>query len=229
LLWQIEYGKFQNPTNGHPAPPALYRELPYLIAGLTDFGASSMRIQMQPCWRTARRPVFIPSTLCTLVLLLNACAPVISPQLMEQVDRNLTYGALASRPDESRGKIVLLGGTIVQTVPKPTETEIEVVQKPVSTSGEPYLTDKSEGRYLVVVDRFLDPAIYSAGRDVTVAGKVQSSVTRRLGEIDYRYPVIGALELYLWKNPLSSQAYPYPYPYSYPYYRRWWLYPGYPY
>jgi outer membrane lipoprotein len=188
-----------------------------------------MNIWIQTCWDTVRRSIFITSMLCTLVLLLNACAPVISPQLMEQVDRNLTYGSLASRPDEAKGKIVLLGGTIVQTVPKPNETEIEVVQKQVGSSGEPYLTDKSEGRYLVVVDRFLDPAIYRSGRDITVAGEVQGSVLRRLGEIDYRYPVIAAVELHLWKEPLSPPAYPYPYPLGYPYYRRWGPYPGYPY
>jgi outer membrane lipoprotein len=188
-----------------------------------------MKIQMKACWRAAGRLVCIAAMLCTPVLMVDACAPVISSQLMEQVDRNLTYESLASRPDEFKGKIVLLGGTVVQTVPKPKETEIEVVQKQVSSSGEPYLTDKSEGRYLVVVDRFLDPAIYRAGRDITVAGKVQGSETRRIGEIDYRYPVIAALELHLWRDPLSSQAYPYPYPYGYPYYRRWWTYPGYPY
>jgi outer membrane lipoprotein len=180
-------------------------------------------------WDTMSRSVFSTSMLCTLVLLLGACAPVISPQLMEQVDRNLTYGSLTSRPEEAKDKIVLLGGTIVQTVPKPEETEIEVVQKQISSSGEPYLTDKSEGRYLVVVKRFLDPAIYRSGRDITVAGEVQGSVLRRLGEIDYRYPVIAALELHLWKEPLSPQAYPYAYPFGYPYYRRGWLYPGYPY
>jgi starvation-inducible outer membrane lipoprotein len=53
-----------------------------------------------------------------------------------------------------------------------------------------------------------------------VAGEVQGSVLRRLGEIDYRYPVIAAVEIYLWKEPLSPQAYPYPYPFGYPYYRR---------
>jgi outer membrane lipoprotein len=188
-----------------------------------------MNILMQTCRDTVRRTVFIAAMLCTLMMLLNACTPVISPQLMDQVDRNLTYTVLARQPDESRGKIVLLGGTIVQTVPKPKETEIEVVQKQVSSSGEPHLTDKSEGRYLVVVDRFLDPAIYRSGRDITVAGEVQGSVLRRLGEIDYRYPVIAALELHLWKEPLPPQAYPYPYSYGYPYYWRWRPYPGYSY
>jgi len=167
--------------------------------------------------------------LCVLEFLLSACTPVISPQLMDQVDRTLTYSLLASRPDEFKGKIVLLGGSIVQTVPKPKESEIEIVQKQLSSSGEPYLTDKSEGRYLVVVDRFLDPAIYRSGRDITVAGEVQGSVLRRLGEIDYRYPVIVASELHLWKEPLSPQIYPYPYPFGYPYYWRWWPYPSYPY
>lgn len=188
-----------------------------------------MDIMVRTCCATVSRPVFITAMLSTMVFLLSACAPVISPQLMEQVDRNLTYGSLAGRPDEFKGQIVLFGGTIVQTVPKPEETEIEVVQKQVSSSGEPYLTDKSEGRYLVVVNHFLDPAIYRPGRDITVAGKVQDSVLRRLGEIDYRYPVIAAAELHLWKAPLSPPAYPYAYPFGYPYYRRWGPYPGYPY
>jgi outer membrane lipoprotein len=161
-------------------------------------------------------------------LMLCACAPVISQQVMDQVDRNITYGALAAQPDEFKGKMVLLGGTIVQAVPKPAETEIVVVQKQVSSDGEPRLTDKSEGRFLVVVDRFLDPAIYASGRDITVAGEVRGSVLRRLGEIDYRYPVIAASELYLWNRPSYPPVQPYPYPFGYPSYWRWWLHPGYP-
>jgi outer membrane lipoprotein len=184
---------------------------------------------LQPIWNTVRRSACIGVMACIVALVLTACAPVISPQLMERVDRDLTYKSLAGRPDESKGKIVLLGGTIVQTVPKPHETEIEVVQKDLSSSGEPYLTDKSEGRFLVVVDRFMDPAIYRSGRDITVAGEVQASVLRRLGEIDYRYPVIAALDLYLWKEPLSPRVYPSAYPFGPPYYWRWRPYSTYPY
>ena len=61
-----------------------------------------------------------------------------------------------------------------------------------------YLTDKSEERYLVVVNRFLEPAIYRSRRDITVTGEVEGSVLPRLGEIGYRYPVIDAVELHLW-------------------------------
>jgi outer membrane lipoprotein len=181
--------------------------------------------------RNAWRFTFIAFRLWGAALLLNACTPVISPQLMDQVDRSLTYSSLSRRPDEFTGKIVLLGGTIVQTVPKPGETEIEVVQKDLLSTGEPQLTDKSEGRFLVVVDRFLDPAIYRPERGLTVAGRVRGSMVRRIGEIDYRYPVVVALELHLWGEPLPPPAYPYYYPYAYPYYFPgwWWRYPGFPY
>jgi outer membrane lipoprotein len=180
--------------------------------------------------RSFWRSTLIVIALGQAALLLNACTPVISPQLMDQVDQSLTYNSLAAHPDEYQGKIALLGGTIVQTVPKPGETEVEVVQKDLLFNGEPRLTDKSEGRFLVVVDRFLDPAIYRPERGLTVAGKVQASVVRRIGEIDYRYPVIAALEMHLWNDPLPY-PYPYYYPYAYPYYYPWWgwRYPGYPY
>jgi hypothetical protein len=56
--------------------------------------------------------------LYTPILLFSACAPVISPQIMGHVDRNLSYGFLASRPDEAMGKMDLLGETNVQTVPR---------------------------------------------------------------------------------------------------------------
>jgi outer membrane lipoprotein len=176
----------------------------------------------------AIRTFFSGLILVGMLLWLQACAPVISPQLMQQVDKELTYHVLVADPEAFKGKTALLGGTIVNTIPKTGQTEIEVVQKELLSSGEPRLTDKSGGRFLVVVDRFLDPAIYKSERDLTVAGKVQGSVVRRIGEIDYRYPVIAALELHLWQPWPRRSAPIYPYGYSYPYWG-WRIYPGYPY
>jgi outer membrane lipoprotein len=173
-----------------------------------------------------RRRILRDLALSALMLWLNGCAPVISPEILKQIDPNVTFSALVADPERYMGRTVLLGGTIVQTVPKTGETEIEVVQKDLLSSGEPRLTDKSEGRFLVVVERFLDPAIYRPDRGLTVAGKVQGAVVRPIGEINYRYPVIAALELHLWREPYPPPAYPYYYPYS-PW--GWWRYPGYPY
>ena len=164
-------------------------------------------------------------SICILAVLVG-CTPVMSPQLMDQVDRTLDYRAIAADPPGAKGKTVLLGGTIVQTVPKPGLTEIEIVQKALDSSEAPRLTDRSEGRFLVVSERFLDPAVYSPGRDITVAGEVADPQTRRIGEIDYRYPVVQAIELRLWR-PLGPPEYPYPY--GWPYGGGWRRYPYYPY
>jgi outer membrane lipoprotein len=177
-----------------------------------------------------KRPALISAAgvwvaLCSVAVFVG-CTPVISPQLMDQVDRALGYRAIAADPAGARGKTVLLGGTIVQTVPKPGLTEIDVVQKSLDSSGAPRLTDRSEGRFLVVSEQFLDPAVYSPGRDITVAGEVLDPQTHRIGEIDYRYPVIHAIELRLWR-PLGPPDYPYPY--GGPYGGGWRRYPFYPY
>ncbi len=185
-------------------------------AGLCDFG--STRPPSASCW------------LAIVLLLLPACAtPAISPAVMQQVDKNLTYGILAADPDAHQGQTALLGGTIVKTTPKPGETEIEVIQKELTADGEPVISDKSAGRFLVVVDRFLDPDIYKPDRRLTVAGEVKGAVVRQLGETDYRYPVLVAKDLHLWAirspRPVSiiwgvGGGYPYGYPYW-----GWGLYP----
>jgi outer membrane lipoprotein len=172
-----------------------------------------------------------PGFILGYLLLVAGCTPVISRQLMDQVDRNLDYRAIAADPAGTKGKMVLLGGTIVQTVPKPGRTEIDLVQKDLDYWDAPRLTDHSEGRFLVISDRFLDPAIFRQGWDVTVAGEVLEPQTRRIGDLEYHYPVIQAQELRLWRP--GPPVYPYPYggPYNW-----WWrnspyypAYPGYPY
>jgi outer membrane lipoprotein len=177
---------------------------------------------------TAKKParlIFSALIPCWIVLLFFACTPVISPQLRQQVDRDVDFRALAADPVAHKGKVVMLGGTIVQTVPKVGETEIEVLQKELLAGGEPRLTDRSEGRFLIVADRFLDPAIYKPDRDLTVAGRVVGSAVQRVGEVDYRYPMIAADELYLWPRlpPQHAPGYPYAYPHW-----RWRYYRGYP-
>lgn len=159
------------------------------------------------------------------LLLASACAPTIAPQLRRQIDKDLSFAVLAADPEAQKGKVVLLGGTIIQTVPKPGLTEMEILQKPLDYFDEPRETDRSEGRFLVLADGFLDPAIYRKDRKITVVGEVVGSEVRRLEALDYRYPVLKAKSLKLWPK-LAAPPPPYwgPYPWG-PYY---WGAPWYP-
>ncbi len=117
------------------------------------------------------------------------------------------------------GKSVIWGGDIIQTTNQQDGTrQIEVFQRPLGWGEEPKGTLASEGRFLIVADKYLDPYIFKTGRKITVAGEIQGEQIRPLGKMDYRYPVLLSKQIYLWEN-----YYYYPYPYYY------WPLWGYPY
>lgn len=138
-----------------------------------------------------------------VLALISACAPAISKQYREQADQSLSFPVLAADPDAYKEKKVILGGVIAQTTTRTGETELEIVQKPLDSANMPETTDRSEGRFLVIVDRFLDPLIYKKDRKITVAGEVVGSEVRKLANLDYRYPVIKSQEIKLWPETKS--------------------------
>ena len=155
---------------------------------------------------------------------LTGCAPVISRQLKEHIAKELTLSAVLKDPDIYKGKTVLWCGVIISSVNLKEGTMIEVLQKPADMEGKPKDVDESEGRFLALYPGYLDVAIYSQGRKVTVAGEVRGKKIQRLGEIEYSYPLIRVKEIHLWPMEKKERAY-----YTCPYWHYpWWHYP-YPY
>jgi outer membrane lipoprotein len=140
-----------------------------------------------------------------------------------KADPSLTFREVFQNPNAYQGKTVIWGGDIVQTInQKDGKTLIEIFQKPLGWRGEPKDTPASEGRFLVIADKYLDPYLFRRARKITVAGEILGEKTRTLGEMDYRYPLLAGNQIYLWREYYS---YPSPY-YYYPYYDDpWWGYP----
>lgn len=132
--------------------------------------------------------------LLTLAAIIG-CAHVISQTVRDEVDTELTPEMLFRDPDAYRGKTVLLGGVVISAKNTDEGTYIEVVQKPLDYRGKPKDTDISFGRFLVLHKGYLDPAIYSPGRKLTVAGEVSGKRVKPLGELQYAYPLIKSKEL----------------------------------
>ena len=139
-----------------------------------------------------------------VMVLLSACASVISKQGLREADPKITFHVLLQDPDRQKGKVVLLGGEIVTTTVKEGETWIEVLQKPLDSDQKPEDTDVSYGRFLVHFNDFRDPAIYAGERKITVLGQVQGKKVMPLKEMDYTYPVLIPLESHLWKPETKS-------------------------
>lgn len=157
-----------------------------------------------------------------LIILIPGCAHVISKDLRDNVDPSLTFDQVYQDPNAYKGKFVVWGGEIIQTInQKDGTTQIEVFQRPLGYREEPVLTLPPGGRFLVLVNRFLDPYLYHQGRKITVAGEIQGEDIRSIGGMSYRYPLLSGKQIYLWEDYYYQ---PYPYYYYYP----WWDYPWYP-
>ena len=154
-----------------------------------------------------------------LFILLQGCLPI-SKELRAQADKTLTFRQVFQNPDAYQGKIVIWGGEVVETInQKDGTTLIIVLQHPLDWTQEPEF-GRSEGRFVVLVQGYVDPYVFRRGRRITVAGEIQGRKVMRLGELEYPYPLLLSKQIYLW-----GQYYNYPYPY----YRSYPWYPWYPY
>ncbi len=166
-------------------------------------------------------------------MLIVACAPF-PQETMREVEKGIAFEDVLKDPALFRGKVVLWGGVIIETVNRPDVTQIIVRQTELDFQKQPKDLDKSAGRFIVRYAGFLDPAIYSKGRELTVSGAVTGKEERLVGEHRYVYPVIDARDIRLWEQRLDYPYYydplfwgpPYPYWGPYPYgWRRhpyWW-------
>jgi outer membrane lipoprotein len=142
------------------------------------------------------------------VMGLAGCASPIPASLRTAARGQPAFAELRQKTEAYRGRVVVLGGTILETRPLPQHTELEVLQKPLDPGDRPQWTEATGGRFLALYPGFLDPAVYSQGREVTVAGRVMGVETRRLGGAAYRYLVVQADSVHLWPQRSAYTGYP---------------------
>lgn len=166
-----------------------------------------------------------------LALLAAACTTT-----GEEAPARPSLQAVLAQPDAYVGQEVRWGGTIADVENRREETCLEVVGRPLQSSGRPADKDESAGRFLACIQEFLDPVIYSEGRSVTVQGIVAGREEGEVGAYDYTYPVVMVEQHRLWKPRPEPQQYapdpfwygPGPWPrfgpwhfYPHPYYYRY--------
>ena len=158
-------------------------------------------------------------------LMLTVSCTVISKPVRSEAEPPVPFRTLVAQADQFKGRTVILGGHILKTRNLESETVIEVLQVPLAIGEEPGPKDRSEGRFRVYHDGFLDPEIYGKDRVITVAGVVVGSGFEEIGGQRNQYLKIKDREIFLWPD---YQTHPYPYPpWPYPYF--WYDYPFYRY
>ena len=168
--------------------------------------------------------------LCVLAILGTGCSTsyvqTLPLDLTNRLDHTLSFPQLKDSPDSHKGKLVMVGGQILEAKRLKDSTQLIILQLPLMDDQKPS-TDltQSQGRLIATQQEFLDPATVPAGTKVTIIGEVSGSVTQSLDETHYDYPILAIKHLKVWPE-VVSYPYPYPpyygyppyYPYPYPFY-----------
>ncbi len=172
-------------------------------------------------------------------LVLGACSTV-SDQFAQSVPGSPELAQVLTSDKTYQGLQVRWGGVILSVRNEETSSLIEVLQQPLLHNGRPNTTGLSQGRFLIKVNEFVDPEVYTPKKSITVIGILSGSKTEKVGEFDYDFPIVisqmGNYRLWQQQPPVRYyQADPfydpywhrpsYYYPYRPSYYHRHHYYP----
>jgi outer membrane lipoprotein len=166
-----------------------------------------------------------PIILSLIILILSGCSHPISRQNRLGVLQDLTPESLLRDLETYRGKLVLLGGEIIETRNLENETVIEILQRPLRRyNSRPLRGEDHDGRFLVRYETFKDPYIFSQGREMTVVGTVVGKEVSKIDQKSYTYVLLENRESHLWPEEAEYGG---EHPYRYP--PLWWDPPWWPY
>lgn len=158
-----------------------------------------------------------------VALVLSACSPVLTREVMNQGMRDVSFNQLRQAPDMYKGKLFILGGLIVETRLLEKGSQIEALGVPVDSLGYIRESGRGQGRFLALYPRskgLLDPMVYRKGREVTLAGEFVEEHQGKIDEMEYVYPLFEIREIYLWEERKDYYGPNYYYPYYDPFYYR---------
>lgn len=122
------------------------------------------------------------------------------------------------------GQPVRWGGVIVNVRHEPDSTCFEVLSRDLDKYLRPNQEDYSAGRYYACKPGFLDPAVFTVGREITTTGHIRNIRIGQIEGMEYGYPVLDVDSLVLWEKRRQVIVYrglhdpwAYHYPWGYPY------------
>ncbi len=134
-----------------------------------------------------------------MLILSGGCATSPIPaELNHQPVRPIQLTAVQQYPTAFIGQAVRWGGQILRITNHPHQSEIELLAYPLDQLGYPQINRAGLGRFIANISGFIDPNLYDAERLFTVVGTISATQMGKIGDYDYRYPVINVAKHHLW-------------------------------
>jgi outer membrane lipoprotein len=96
------------------------------------------------------------------------------------------------------GTAITWGGTLVSTRNLADATDLEVLAYPLDDCGRPLLGEPARGRFIIRRPGYLETAGISPGQRITGSGRIIDVAEGRIGEAEYRFPVLEDAAPTLW-------------------------------
>jgi outer membrane lipoprotein len=152
--------------------------------------------------------LYRPLTLAAAIALLGGCATI--PQPLAGNYANVSTVSV-QQGAAGGGTRVRWGGEIIKTEPGQQETCFYLLSRPLDSEARPERGSsgaENQGRFVACRAGFYDPEVFTRGRELTVTGTLQGTVSRKVGDYDYAYPRVQADVVYLWPKRSVYEAYP---------------------
>ena len=149
-----------------------------------------------------------------------ATVPPVYDPIQDANFQGPTLAVARAQPEAYLQTRVRWGGAIARVDNRREETWLEIVEQPLGNNGRPTGADASAGRFLARVPGFLDPAIYAAGRSITVVGPLTGTVPGQVGDYRTTFLVVTVEFHRLWPERRAPEVIYVPDPF--------WYGPGYP-
>jgi len=167
------------------------------------------------------RRLAVVSGWIAVALSLGSCATQVPEPIRQPATSPLDVARVQEQPERHLGQRVRWGGTILAVSNRERTTEIEVLARPLGRGGAPVFESSGQGRFIVEVAGFLDPAEYPKDRELTVVGIITGHQTRPVGDYPYVYPIVRAETRHLWPEQTPTALYGPPDPWFGPWYDPW--------
>lgn len=140
-----------------------------------------------------------PYLIACVLLLLGGCAatPPFSEDLLHNVNQSLRPEQ--AQKGEMKGMEVMWGGVIVNASNTPDHTDFAVLYYPLDGAQRPDRRQQAGRRFIVRYPGYLETMVYAPGREITVLGTLQGVEQGKVGETPYKFPVVKADKIHLWR------------------------------
>ena len=133
------------------------------------------------------------------VSILAGCASSISKQYLAKVSYKGGFEEILNDPEKYVGKIVLMGGRIVQISASEMNSELMVLHMPLDLDHVPYNHSYSVGPYILTAARYLDPVQFEPGILLTVVARLTGSRQIKFNDKNHEIPMMHIMQIVLWE------------------------------